>query len=191
LLGDDERFAAKGVPSSKLALFEEVMTEALAQPDRKVIVFSQFVDMQKIIHETLDKIGAGDALWLHGGTMDRGEVVAKFQEANGPRVIVVSLKAGGTGVTLTAADTVVHYDPWWNPAVEDQATDRAHRIGQTKTVHVIKLACADTLEERMLDLGEDKRAAAESVLGKDGTGPKALSLDEIEGMLEAESTRGF
>jgi SNF2 family DNA or RNA helicase len=94
-------------------------------------------------------------------------------------------------VTLTAADTVVHYDPWWNPAVEDQATDRAHRIGQTRTVHVIKLACADTLEERMLDLGEEKRAAAESVLGKDGAGPKALSLDEIEGMLEAEAARGF
>jgi superfamily II DNA or RNA helicase len=191
LLGDDERFSAKGVPSSKLALFEEVMTEALAQPERKVIVFSQFVEMQKIIHEVLDKIGAGDALWLHGGTKDRGDVVAKFQDPHGPRVIVVSLKAGGTGVTLTAADTVVHYDPWWNPAVEDQATDRAHRIGQTRTVHVIKLACADTLEERMLDLGEDKRAAAESVLGKDGAGPKALSLDEIEGMLEAEATRGF
>ena len=100
-------------------------------------------------------------------------------------------KAGGTGVTLTAADTVVHYDPWWNPAVEDQATDRAHRIGQTKTVHVIKLACSDTLEERMLDLGEDKRAAAESVLGKDGQGPKSLSLEEIEGMLDAEASRGF
>ena len=79
----------------------------------------------------------------------------------------------------------------WNPAVEDQATDRAHRIGQEKTVHVIKLACEDTIEERMLALGEDKRAAAESVLGKDGPGPKALSLEEIESMLEAEATRGY
>jgi superfamily II DNA or RNA helicase len=191
LLGDDERFKAAGVPSAKLALFEEVMTEALAQPERKVIVFSQFVEMQKIIHEVLEKVGVNDALWLHGGTKDRGDVVARFQDPNGPRVIVVSLKAGGTGVTLTAADTVVHYDPWWNPAVEDQATDRAHRIGQTRTVHVIKLACSDTLEERMLDLGEDKRAAAESVLGKDGQGPKSLSLEDIEGMLDAEATRGF
>lgn len=191
LLGDDERFAAKGVASAKLALFEEVMTEALAEPGRKVIVFSQFVEMQKILHEVLEKVGVKDALWLHGATKDRGEVVAKFQDVNGPRVIVVSLKAGGTGVTLTAADTVVHYDPWWNPAVEDQATDRAHRIGQTKTVHVIKLACSDTLEERMLDLGDDKRAAAESVLGKDGAGPKALSLEDIEGMLDAEASRGF
>ncbi len=191
LLGDDERFQAKGVASSKLQLFEETMVEALAQPERKVIVFSQFVEMQKILHEVLEKIGINNALWLHGATKDRGDVVAKFQEATGPRVIVVSLKAGGTGVTLTAADTVVHYDPWWNPAVEDQATDRAHRIGQTKTVHVIKLACSDTLEERMLDLGEDKRAAAESVLGKDGQGPKSLSLEEIEGMLDAEASRGF
>jgi len=186
-----DKLNAAGVPSAKLALFEEVMKEALAENDRKVIIFSQFVEMQKLIHEVLEKVGVADALWLHGGTKNRGEVVASFQDPNGPRVIVVSLKAGGTGVTLTAADTVVHYDPWWNPAVEDQATDRAHRIGQEKTVHVIKLACEDTIEERMLALGEDKRAAAESVLGKDGPGPKALSLEEIESMLEAEATRGY
>jgi SNF2 family DNA or RNA helicase len=193
---DDETKAADklntaGVPSAKLGLFEEVMKEALAEPERKVIIFSQFVEMQKLIHEVLANVGAPDALWLHGATKNRGEVVASFQDIKGPRVIVVSLKAGGTGVTLTAADTVVHYDPWWNPAVEDQATDRAHRIGQDKTVHVIKLACEDTIEERMLALGEDKRAAAESVLGKDGPGPKALSLEEIESMLEAEAARGY
>ena len=187
----EDTLKAEGVPSAKLALFEEVMTEALAEPLRKVIVFSQFVEMQKLIHEVLLKVGCMNALWLHGGSKNRGELVASFQDPAGPRVIVVSLKAGGTGVTLTAADTVVHYDPWWNPAVEDQATDRAHRIGQEKTVHVIKLACEDTIEERMLALGEDKRAAAESVLGKDGPGPKALSLEEIEGMLEAEATRGY
>jgi superfamily II DNA or RNA helicase len=191
VLGEEDKLNAAGVPSAKLGLFEEVMREALAEPHRKVIVFSQFVEMQKIIHEVLANVGAGDALWLHGATKNRGEVVAQFQEPTGPRVIVVSLKAGGTGVTLTAADTVIHYDPWWNPAVEDQATDRAHRIGQEKTVHVIKLACEDTIEERMLALGDDKRAAAESVLGKDGPGPKALSLEEIESMLEAEAQRGF
>ncbi|MCC7071790.1 MAG: DEAD/DEAH box helicase [Deltaproteobacteria bacterium] len=184
-------FAAKGVGSAKLGLFEEVMSEALAEPQRKVIVFSQFVEMQKLLFDVLDRVGSKNALWLHGGSKNRGEIVAQFQDPAGPRVIVVSLKAGGTGVTLTAADTVVHYDPWWNPAVEDQATDRAHRIGQEKTVHVIKLACEDSIEERMLALGEDKRAAAESVLGKDGAGPKALSLDEIEGMLDAEAARGF
>jgi superfamily II DNA or RNA helicase len=191
VLGEEDKLNAAGVPSAKLGLFEEVMREALAEPHRKVIIFSQFVEMQKILHEVLAEVGAGDALWLHGATRNRGEVVAGFQDAAGPRVIVVSLKAGGTGVTLTAADTVIHYDPWWNPAVEDQATDRAHRIGQEKTVHVIKLACEDTIEERMLALGDDKRAAAESVLGKDGPGPKALSLEEIESMLDAEASRGY
>jgi SNF2 family DNA or RNA helicase len=177
-----------GIGSAKLALFEEVMTECL-DSGRRVIVFSQFVEMQKILHEVLRKIGVEDALWLHGGTRKRGEVVAKFQEADGPPVIVVSLKAGGTGVTLTAADTVIHYDPWWNPAVEDQATDRAHRIGQQKTVHVIKLACIDSIEERMLALGDEKRAAAEAVVGRDGPGPRSLSLDEIRNLLDEEAAR--
>ena len=186
VLGDEGR----PLGSAKLALFQEVMQEAL-DAGRRVIVFSQFVEMQKILHEVLEQIGVKDSLWLHGGTRNRGEVVAKFQDPSGPPVIVVSLKAGGTGVTLTAADTVIHYDPWWNPAVEDQATDRAHRIGQNKIVHVIKLACEDTIEERILDLGTEKRAAAESVLGKDGPGPKSLSVDEMENLLEAEAARGW
>lgn len=181
---------AKENSSAKLALFQEVMQEAL-DGGRRVIVFSQFVEMQKILIEVLEGMGVKDTLWLHGATRNRGEVVAKFQDPDGPPVIIVSLKAGGTGVTLTAADTVVHYDPWWNPAVEDQATDRAHRIGQTKTVHVIKLACEDSIEERILALGSDKRAAAESVLGKDGPGPKSLSVDEMENLLEAEAARGW
>jgi superfamily II DNA or RNA helicase len=186
VLGED----GAAVGSAKLDLFEEVMTEAL-ESDRRIIVFSQFVEMQKLLHGVLNRIGAGDALWLHGATRNRGEVVAAFQKPDGPRVIVVSLKAGGTGVTLTNADTVVHYDPWWNPAVEDQATDRAHRIGQTKTVHVLKLACADSIEERMLALGDDKRAAAEGVLGRDGPGPRSLSLEEIQSILDEEASRGF
>ena len=118
---------------------------------------------------------------------NRGDIVANFQKPDGPPVIVVSLKAGGTGVTLTAADTVIHYDPWWNPAVEDQATDRAHRIGQEKPVHVIRLACEDTIEERMLALAADKRLAAESVLSKDAPGPRSLSLDEIKNLLDLEA----
>jgi superfamily II DNA or RNA helicase len=186
ILGDSDEV----VPSAKLELFAEVMREAL-NSNRRVVVFSQFVEMQKLIHVQLKELGIDNALWLHGGTRKRGEVVAEFQKPDGPAVIVVSLKAGGTGVTLTAADTVIHYDPWWNPAVEDQATDRAHRIGQNKTVHVIRLACADSIEERMLSLGEKKRAAAESVLGKDGPGPRSLSLDEIQSLLDKEASRGF
>lgn len=186
VLGDD----ARGIGSAKLALFEEVMQEAL-DSGRRIVVFSQFVEMQKILHEVLEKIGVKNALWLHGGTRKRGDVVKQFQDPNGPPVIVVSLKAGGTGMTLTAADTVVHYDPWWNPAVEDQATDRAHRIGQNKTVHVIKLACEDTIEERILALGGEKRAAAKSVLGEAGKALKSLSVDEMESLLEAEAARGW
>jgi SNF2 family DNA or RNA helicase len=186
ILGDK----ANGIGSAKLDLFRELMTEALAS-GRRVIVFSQFVEMQKILLQVLESIGVKDTLWLHGATRKRGEVVAEFQKPDGPPVILVSLKAGGTGVTLTAADTVVHYDPWWNPAVEDQATDRAHRIGQNKTVHVFKLACEDSIEERILSLGVDKRAAAESVLGKEGAGPKSLSVDEMQNLLDEEAARGW
>jgi superfamily II DNA or RNA helicase len=182
VLGDE----GEKIGSAKLELFEEVMQEAI-DGGHRVVVFSQFVEMQKLIHQVLKKIGVDNALWLHGGTRKRGEVVKKFQEPDGPPVIVVSLKAGGTGVTLTAADMVVHYDPWWNPAVEDQATDRAHRIGQEKTVHVIKLACQDSIEERILSLGVEKRKAAEAVLGKDGQGPKSLSVDEMRNLLELEA----
>ncbi len=97
--------------------------------------------MQQYIHDLLRKMNITDSLWLHGASKKRSEIISKFQDLNGPKVIVVSLKAGGTGITLTAADTIIFYDPWWNPAVEEQASDRAHRIGQTKTVHVIKLIC--------------------------------------------------
>ncbi|MCP4498901.1 MAG: DEAD/DEAH box helicase [Deltaproteobacteria bacterium] len=180
----------EGMGSAKLAAFEEVITECM-NSGRRVIVFSQFVEMQKLIHKSLEKVGVKDALWLHGGTRKRGEVVESFQDENGPPVIVVSLKAGGTGITLTRADTVIHYDPWWNPAVEDQATDRAHRMGQKKTVHVIKLACEDSIEEKMLQINEGKRAAAEAVLGKDGIGPKSLTLTEIEQLITDEVERGF
>jgi superfamily II DNA or RNA helicase len=175
----------KKIPSAKVELFAEVIRECLAS-GRRAIVFSQFVKMQQILHEVLKEVGVDNALWLHGGTRNRGEIIQEFQKPDGPPVIVVSLKAGGTGVTLTAADTVIHYDPWWNPAVEDQATDRAHRIGQEKTVHVIKLACEDTIEERILAMAEGKRAAAESVLGRDKAGPKSLSMDELRGLLDID-----
>ena len=174
------------VSSAKRALFAEIIRECLAS-NRRVVVFSQFVKMQEIIHEVLKEEGVENALWLHGGSKNRGDIIANFQREDGPPVIVVSLKAGGTGVTLTAADTVIHYDPWWNPAVEDQATDRAHRIGQDKPVHVIRLACEDTIEERMLALADEKRMAAESVLGKDAPGPRSLSLDEIRNLLDLEA----
>lgn len=170
------------VSSSKLSTLRETLKDCLAM-GRKVIIYSQFVQMQKWIHVLLQEMGITDALWLHGATRNRHEVVSKFQAEDGPRVIVVSLKAGGVGITLTAADTVILYDPWWNPAVEDQAIDRAHRIGQTKTVHVIRLLCPNTIEEQIADLCKKKRSHSQSVLTVDTTLKGGITLEEIKQIL--------
>ncbi|MEC8051298.1 MAG: DEAD/DEAH box helicase [Myxococcota bacterium] len=169
--------------SAKLQAFEELMREAL-ESGRRIIVFSQFVEMQKRIIQVIKKLGV-NPLWLHGGTRDRDKVVAKFQDPEGPPVIVVSLRAGGTGLTLTRADTVIHYDPWWNPAVERQATDRAHRLGQTQTVLVYKLVCSETIEERVLELADRKEALASDILGSDfGGGAKRISPSEVMSLIQ-------
>ena len=173
---------AKVPPSAKLQLFEELMREALAS-ERAVVVFSQFVQMQRRLIEVVRTLGV-EPLWLHGGTVHRDRVVAAFQDPKGPPVIVVSLKAGGTGLTLTRADTVMHFDPWWNPAVERQATDRAHRLGQTQTVSVYRLVCAHSIEERVLKMAESKEALASNLLGSEG-GPqgKHIGREEILALL--------
>lgn len=164
--------------SAKLELFEELIREAL-DSDRAIVVFSQFVQMQRRIIDVVRKLGV-EPLWLHGGTKNRDKVVANFQDPKGPPVIVVSLRAGGTGLTLTRADTVVHYDPWWNPAVERQATDRAHRLGQKKVVSVYRLICANSIEERVLALAERKEALAQELLASEGgAGAKQISSEEV------------
>jgi superfamily II DNA or RNA helicase len=168
-------------PSSKLEAFEELIADATGS-GRKTLVFSQFVEMQKIIGASLDKLGI-EYLWLHGGTKNREELVGKFQSTGGPPVFLISLKAGGSGITLTEADTVIHYDPWWNPAVEDQATDRAHRIGQDKPVMVYRMVMEDTVEQKMVELGQRKRAVAESALGRDASGGKSLTMADIDELL--------
>ncbi|MEI6805705.1 MAG: DEAD/DEAH box helicase [Myxococcaceae bacterium] len=178
----------KALGSAKLDLFMEVIQDCLSN-GRRIIVYSQFVKMQNILIEALAKAGIKDTLWLHGATQNRGEVVAEFQKPDGPKVIVVSLKAGGTGITLTAADTIIYYDPWWNPAVMDQAADRAHRIGQTKTVHLIKLVCQNSIEEQILALCEKKRAVADDVLLADQAGQRSLTLDDIRQLLQVEIDR--
>ncbi|MEO1172344.1 MAG: C-terminal helicase domain-containing protein, partial [Myxococcota bacterium] len=125
-----------------------------------------------------------EPLWLHGGTRNRDRVVANFQDPEGPPVIVVSLRAGGTGLTLTRADTVVHYDPWWNPAVEQQATDRAHRLGQNQQVNVYKLVCRNSIEERVVKLAESKQELAKELLGSEGTsGSKHITTEEVLALL--------
>ena len=120
--------------------------------------------------------------------VDTAGRVEKFQRKDGPPVFLISLKAGGSGLTLTEADTVIHYDPWWNPAVEDQATDRAHRIGQEKPVFVYRLVMEDTVEQKMVELGQEKRRIAESALGRDTTTGKKLTMADVERLLETPAT---
>ncbi|MET0384784.1 MAG: DEAD/DEAH box helicase [Polyangiales bacterium] len=153
--------------SGKLARITEMLEEAVAAQD-KALVFTQFRDMgDKLVAHLREQLGC-EVLFLHGGTprSQRDELVRRFQEeAPEPRIFVLSVKAGGTGLNLTAASHVFHYDRWWNPAVEDQATDRAYRIGQKRAVQVHKLLCAGTVEERIDQLLEQKRELADKIVG--------------------------
>ena len=120
---------------------------------------------------------------LRGDTRDRAAPVARFQAGDVP-LFLISLKAGGTGLNLTAADVVIHYDPWWNPAVENQATDRTHRIGQDKPVFVYKLVVQGTVEERMLELQQRKKTLAAWIYDGAGSAPATLEAADIERLLE-------
>ncbi|MBL8785180.1 MAG: DEAD/DEAH box helicase [Deltaproteobacteria bacterium] len=167
--------------SSKVELLMELVDE-LAAEGHKVLVFSQWTSLLDRVEPHL-KAARIDFLRLDGSTADRQAVVDGFQAADGPPVLLLSLKAGGTGLTLTAADHVVLMDPWWNPAVEDQAADRAHRIGQDKPVFVHRLVAADTVEERILQLQEDKRKVAEAALGQGAIAAQALTRDDLLALL--------
>ncbi|HZD00340.1 MAG TPA: DEAD/DEAH box helicase [Actinomycetes bacterium] len=163
LLRDGSRLAGR---SGKLARLEEVLEEVLAGGD-KALCFTQFAELGELLRARLSGRFGREVLFLHGGTPKRRRdaMVARFQDEPEPALFVVSLKAGGTGLNLTAANHVIHFDRWWNPAVEDQATDRAFRIGQRKDVQVRKLVCIGTLEERIDALLEEKKALAELVVG--------------------------
>jgi len=150
--------------SSKVERLVEALSDAAAD-GHKALVFSQWTSLLDLVEPRLHKEGIEFAR-LDGSTRDRGAVVDAFQRAGGPPVMLISLKAGGTGLNLTAADHVFLLDPWWNPAVEDQAADRAHRIGQDKPVMVYRLVAKDTVEEGILALQERKRATAEAALGE-------------------------
>jgi len=152
--------------SSKVDLLIRTLTQLIAS-NHKSLVFSQWTGLLDRIEPHL-RAGGIPFVRLDGSTRDRAGVVAEFQDPNGPPVFLVSLKAGGTGLNLTAADHVFLMDPWWNPAAEDQAADRAHRIGQDKPVMVMKLVAEETVEERILELQERKRAVAEAALGSGG-----------------------
>ncbi|MGA2012729.1 MAG: DEAD/DEAH box helicase [Solirubrobacteraceae bacterium] len=152
--------------SGKLARLEEILAEAIAEGD-KVLCFTQFAEFGQMLRGHLQERLMREVLFLHGGTSKaaRDEMVDRFQTDGGPPVFVLSLKAGGTGLNLTAANHVVHFDRWWNPAVEDQATDRAFRIGQRKNVQVRKLTCVGTVEERIDTLISQKKDLAERIVG--------------------------
>ena len=141
----------------------EVVQEALGAGHR-ILLFSQFASMLDLIGEALDGVGIG-YLMLTGETdkETRMELVQQFN-AGDPDVFLISLKAGGTGLNLTGADVVIHYDPWWNVSAQNQATDRAYRIGQTRGVQVIKLIASDSVEEHILNIQERKRALSDGVL---------------------------
>ena len=170
--------ARRVTASAKLEYFLELVPE-LIEEGRRILVFSQFTGMLTIISQRLEKLNLPH-LMLTGASKDRPALVARFQAGEVP-IFLISLKAGGTGLNLTAADTVIHYDPWWNPAVEAQATDRAHRFGQQHTVFVHKLICEGTIEEKILALQQRKAALVAGLLSGDGLAPNfsAADLDEL------------
>ena len=163
--------------SSKLDDLLEMVTEMIAE-GRRILLFSQFTSMLDLIKPAM-KAAHIPFVELRGDTADRAEPVRAFEAGEVP-LFLISLKAGGRGLNLVSADTVIHYDPWWNPAVEDQASDRAHRIGQTKSVFVYKLIAADTVEERIVALQERKAALANLALSEDGAAMPSMDEDDIE-----------
>ena len=157
--------AQRVTESAKLEFLTGELLPQLIEEGRRILLFSQFTSMLELIEEHLE-LEDIPFLKLTGQTQERAKLVKKFQSGGIP-IFLISLKAGGTGLNLTAADTVIHYDPWWNPAAENQATDRAHRIGQTKPVFVHKLVCRGTIEDRILDLQKKKSALVEALLSED------------------------
>jgi SNF2 family DNA or RNA helicase len=152
-----------------------------------VLIFTQFASMGHLLHNYLPERMGYSAQFLHGGTptWQREEMVRHFQEDdNSPQIFILSLRAGGTGLNLTRASHVIHFDRWWNPAVEDQATDRAFRIGQKNNVQVHKFISIGTLEERIDDMIESKKGLAESILGSSEQWLTELSTDELRALVQ-------
>jgi SNF2 family DNA or RNA helicase len=178
-LGDGSELPRR---SGKLERTEDLLA-AILDAEEKVLLFTHFTAWGEQLRAHLRARFGHEPLWLHGGVSRRGRdaMVQLFAEAEGPPIFLLSLKAGGTGLNLTAASHVIHYDRWWNPAVEDQATDRAHRIGQRRTVHVHRLICSGTIEERIDAMIQQKRALAKQVVG---TGEQWLSELSTEALRE-------
>jgi non-specific serine/threonine protein kinase len=168
------------VGSEKFESLKEILEDVVAE-GHKVLVFSQFTKMLAIVRQHLDAHGTRYA-YLDGRTRNREKAVTEFQSASGPPIFLISLRAGGTGINLTAADYVILYDPWWNPAVERQAVDRSHRIGQDKNVFVVKLIGKDTIEEKVLELQEKKKRIVTSLIAGEAEAFKTLTRQDIEAL---------
>jgi SNF2 family DNA or RNA helicase len=173
--------AARIKESAKLALLLDMLPE-LIEEGRRILLFSQFTGMLDLIAAALNEAGIPYVV-LTGDTTDRRTPIRRFQQGAVP-LFLISLKAGGVGLNLTAADTVIHYDPWWNPAVENQATDRAHRLGQDKPVFVYKLITAGSVEEKIVAMQEQKAALADAILSEDAAGAVKFSADDLEALFE-------
>jgi SNF2 family DNA or RNA helicase len=173
--------------SGKWDLFREVLGEAL-ESGQKVVVFSQFLGMIELMEGHLQGLGVGYTV-LTGSTVDRGGAVDRFNQDPDCRVFLGSLKAGGTGIDLVGGSVVIHYDRWWNAAREDQATDRVHRLGQKRAVHVLKLIAEGTLEEKISALIDRKRRLMDSVIQEDDPRlAKIFTKDELLEMLRGDET---
>ena len=167
----------RGLP---LEFVQNELLQEVLDGGHRVLVFSQFVEMLQILKRQLEEQKI-DFCYLDGSTTDRARVVQEFQSKPIP-VFLISLKAGGVGLNLAAADTVIHFDPWWNPAVEAQATDRAHRIGQTRIVTSYKLITRGTVEEKILRLQNQKRELIASTLAGEEQMAGSLTWEELQGL---------
>ncbi|MCX6045948.1 MAG: DEAD/DEAH box helicase [Chloroflexi bacterium] len=170
--------------SGKLNRMTEMLEEALAVGDQ-ALIFTQFVEMGELLKKHLQNIFGAEVLFLHGGTSlpQRDRMVQTFQDEDGPGIFILSLRAGGAGLNLTRANHVFHFDRWWNPAVENQATDRAFRIGQRRNVQVHKFVVAGTLEERIHAMIESKQSLAESIIGSGEQWLTELNTDQLRDLL--------
>jgi SNF2 family DNA or RNA helicase len=178
-LHDGSRLSGR---SGKLTRLEEMLEEALAEGD-KALVFTQFAEMGAMLQNHLRETLGCETLFLHGGTAkkQRDAMIQRFQSRRrGPPLFVLSLKAGGLGINLTEANHVFHFDRWWNPAVENQATDRAFRIGQRRNVQVHKFVCLGTMEERIDEMTERKKELAASIVGTGETWLTEMSTDQLK-----------
>jgi SNF2 family DNA or RNA helicase len=171
----------KDEPSAKLDVLLDHLDE-IRQEGHKALVFSQFTSLLAIVRERLDEAGVRYE-YLDGSTRDRQARVENFQNDPACGLFLVSLKAGGVGLNLTAAEYVFLLDPWWNPAVEAQAIDRTHRIGQSRPVFAYRLIARDTVEEKVLELQKSKRELADAILGEDNSVMRDLKKEDLELLL--------